>query len=378
MIGEKSGAAVLPTSAPEALGLDSRRLQRLYEVIEGHIADGRYPGAQIAVARHGRLAAFKTFGEAKVGQAAADDTLWLLFSQTKVITAAALWQLVDDGALSFADRVSDHIPEFARNDKGTITIYQLLTHQGGFPNSFVPIDAYADHARLRELVCDFKLEWEPGSRIVYHSTAAHLVAALLIEELTGQDFRAAIRERLLDPLGLSDIRVGVPDEMQGRCADMHEVQDGQVTVLGRTNSAEYKAAGVPGGGGYATAAHYTAFYQMLLESGTLNGVRVLSPRVIEFATRNHSGDRPDHNTGVLMGRGMTPATKSESWMPRAMGAIAPYGTFGHGGAGSSYTWADPSSGLSFTYLSNARLDDPWHSRRLDQVSNIVHAALVEP
>jgi CubicO group peptidase (beta-lactamase class C family) len=379
VIEQASGASVvLPRSEPAALGLDPARLEKLYQTIERHVADGRYPGAQIAIARHGRLGAFRTFGEARLGQPAADDTLWLLFSQTKMITAGALWQLVDDGAISFADRVADHIPEFERNGKGEITVFQLLTHQGGFPNAQVTPESYLDHARLREEACNFTLEWTPGSRIVYHGLSAHLVAALLIEELTGQDYREAIRQRLLDPLGLSDLYVGVPEAVQPRTADMLHVEDGRFVVSERVNSPHWKAAGVPGGGGYATAAALAAYYQMLLAGGTLNGVRVLSPRVIQFATRNHSGDRPDHNTGIVQGRGMTPATHGESWMPRSMGAIAPVGTFGHGGAGSSFTWADPTAGLTFTYLSNARLDDPWHTRRCDQVSTLVHAALVEP
>jgi hypothetical protein len=79
--------------------------------------------AQVAVARHGRLAAFRTFGRAKVepdAHEATDATLWLLYSQTKMLTSAALWQLVDRGALSFSDFVADHLPEFAANGKGEI------------------------------------------------------------------------------------------------------------------------------------------------------------------------------------------------------------------------------------------------------------------
>jgi CubicO group peptidase (beta-lactamase class C family) len=70
--------------------------------------------------------------------------------------------------------------------------------------------------------------------------------------------------------------------------------------------------------------------------------------------------------------------RGETAAIRGLGAIAPPRTFGHGGAGSSYSWADPDSGLSFSYLTNARLEDPFHSRRLDLVSNLVHSALVEP
>ena len=382
-VAAPGGAAVLPRAEPESLGLDRGRLERLYQVIEGHIGDGRYPGAQIAVARHGRLCAFRTFGQARIGAdgapaaPATDDTLWLLYSQTKMITAAALWQLVDQGALSFADKVADHLPEFARHGKGEITIFQLLTHQGGFPSARPGPEVWADHAQLREAVCDFTLEWTPGSQIVYHGASAHWVAAFLVEALTGRDYRDVIRQDLLDPLGISDVFVGVPPEAQARCADMYQVEGGRLVPSPSNNSADFRAAGVPGGGGYATAAGMAAFYQMLLAGGALNGVRVLSPRVIQYATRNHSGERADGPTGIAQHRGMTPATRGTTPTVRGLGTLASPRTFGHGGAGSSYSWGDPESGLSFTYLSNARLDGDWHNRRLDQVSSLVHSALVE-
>jgi CubicO group peptidase (beta-lactamase class C family) len=377
---QSGGATVLPRVEPQAAGLDPARLEQLYQVIDGHIAAGRYPGVQVAVARHGRLCAFRTFGQARIGAAAipaTGDTLWLLYSQTKMVTAAALWQLVDDGALSFADRVADHLPEFARHGKGQITVFQLLTHQGGFPSARPGPEVWSDHARLREAVCDFTLEWTPGSRIEYHGAAAHWTAAVLIEVLTGRDYRDVIRQNLLDPLGLGDVFVGVPPEAQARCAEMHQVEDGRMVPSPPNNTADFRAAGVPGGGGFATAAGMAAFYQMLLAGGTLNGVRVLSPRVIQYATRNHSAERADGPTGIAMHRGMTPAIRGTSPTVRGLGTIASPSTFGHGGAGSSYSWGDPESGLSFSYLSNARLDGDWHNRRLDQVSSLVHSALVE-
>jgi CubicO group peptidase (beta-lactamase class C family) len=375
-----AGTTVLPHAEPESLGLDPTRIERLYQVIEGHIAEGRYPGAQIAIARHGRLAAFRSFGQARIGASATpatDETLWLLYSQTKMITAAALWQLVDDGALSFADRVSDHLPEFARNGKGEITIFQLLSHQGGFPSARPGPEVWSDHAKLREAVCNFTLEWTPGSRIAYHGAAAHWTAAVLIEALTGLDYRDVIRQSLLDPLGIEDVFVGVPERAQSRCAEMYHREDGRFVAAPQSNSVEFRAAGVPGGGGYATAAAMAAFYQMLLAGGVLNGVRVLSPRVIQYATRNHSGERADGPTGIAQHRGMTPATRGTTPTVRGLGTIAAPNTFGHGGAGSSYSWGDPDSGLSFTYLSNARLEGDWHNRRLDQVSSLVHSALVD-
>ena len=111
----------LPTAEPPTAGLDPARIDRLYRLIEEHIAEGRYPGAQVAFARHGKLLAFRTFGRARIEptpRPATDETLWLLYSQTKVITAAAIWVLVERVALSFGDRVADHVPEFGQGGKG--------------------------------------------------------------------------------------------------------------------------------------------------------------------------------------------------------------------------------------------------------------------
>jgi CubicO group peptidase (beta-lactamase class C family) len=371
---------VLPSANPADLGLDPRRLEDLYALIESHMAAGRYPGVQIAVARHGRLAALRSFGDARVEPTrvpATDDTLWLLYSQTKVILTAVIWQLVDRGALSFADRVADHLPDFARGGKGEITVFQLLTHQAGFPNAVVPATVWGDHALLRDAVCRFELEWAPGSRIQYHGATAHWTAAVLIEALTGRDYRDVVRSELLDPLGLTDIMLGVPSRAQARCADMHRADGGQLVLLHENNSALFRAAGVPGGGGYATAAALTAFYQMLLAGGVLNGVRVLSRRVIAYATTNHTDERVDDYNRMPMHRGIGPHVRGETPTIRGLGTIASPATFGHGGVGSSYSWGDPTSGVSFTYLTNCRSDEPWHGQRLDHVSNIVHASIVE-
>ena len=150
--------------SPPRSGSTQTALERLYAAIEAHIAAGRYPGAQLAIARHGKLAAFRTFGQARADPAtpATDRTLWLLFSQTKPVVSAAVWQLVDQGALSFADKIADHIPEFARHGKGLITVQQVIAHQGGFPDATVSPAAWADHARLRAEVCDFALQWDPA------------------------------------------------------------------------------------------------------------------------------------------------------------------------------------------------------------------------
>lgn len=364
----------LPPASPAELGLDPDRLERLCARIEADIAAGHHPGAQVALARHGRLALFRSFGEARKGVRATDATLWLLYSNTKVITAAGLWALAEDGLLRLTDPIAQHLPGFEAGGKGAITFIELLTHQAGFPSAEMPPAAWEDAGLLRERVCAFALEWQPGSLVRYHPAAAHWVAAAVIRAVTGEDHRAWLRSRIIAPLGLGgELFVGVPAEAQGRTADMHDV-DGSVRMPEGT--AAFLAAGIPGGGGYGTARAMAGFYQAMIQGGTLAGRRILSPAMIRYAIRNFTGDRPDEYNGMPMHRGLGPHLRGETPGIRGLGAIAHPGTFGHGGVGSSYCWGDPASGVSFAFLSNTRQTEEFHGPRMDTISTLAHAAII--
>lgn len=373
---------ILDPIEPSAAGFRVEQLERMSKLIEAHIGDGRYPGAQVALARHGKLALSRNYGLARLSPAmpARDDIVWRLYSNTKVITAAAIWVLVEEGALSFNDRIAEHVPDFARHGKGDITLHQVLTHQGGFPNApAVSPEAWEDHQLLRRLVCDYTLEWTPGSRLHYHTSAAHWVCAVLIEAIAKMDFRDFIRTRVIEPLGLgNELFVGMKEADQARCAEIYEpAREGKGQVLiADENTVAYRRAGVPSGGGFATARAMAAFYQMMLGGGTLHGKRLVSPRMVQYVTRNFTGERGDAGMGnIAMHRGLGPHSRGTSEVIRGLGSLAYPGTFGHGGVGSSYCWADPDSGVSFAYISNSKIPDPWHSRRLELISNCIHAAI---
>ena len=157
---------------------------------------------------------------------------------------------------------------------------------------------------------------------------------------------------------------------------MHEPASAGNVLSADHNTEEFRRAGVPGGGGYATARGMAAFYQMMLEGGELAGRRVVGRRTLEYAIRNWTGDMIDHGMNQPMHRGLGPHLRGTTPTIRGLGSFASPGTFGHGGAGNSYCWADPESGVSFAYLTNCRMPDPWHSQRLDLVSNFVHSAIV--
>src|SRR5215475_7593325 len=372
----------LPSADLESLGFRKSQIDRLIALIERHIAEGRYPGCQIALARHGKLALYRSFGNAVTEpkpRAAADDTLWLLYSNTKVVTAVALWALAERGLFSFSDKIADHVPAFAKNAKGNITVLQTITHQAGFPNAQVGKDAWADHKRLRQVVCNFPLEFTPGSKVHYHGLTAHWTLGVLIEAVTGRDFRDVIRETVTEPLGLAhELYVGVPESEFARAADMHEPLPGGESFRRDIdpNTPEWRKGGAPGGAGYGTARAMAALYQMMLHEGKLNGVQLVSPRLLHYALRNHTGERVDEFMGMPMHRGLGPHLRGTTENIRGLGGIANPHVFGHGGVGTSYCWGDPESGVSFAYVTNNRIPDPWHSKRLDLVANFVHSAIL--
>lgn len=363
----------LPAGDIHSLDFAQQQIDRLDALIKQHIADGRYPGAQIALARHGKLALTRSYGN--MGDTAKtpvnERTLFNMFSQTKVFTSATIWTLIEEGKLSFMDRIVEHLPEFAARGKGNITLHQVMTHTGGFPSANITEAAWTDHKQMRKEVCDFSLEWTPGTRLQYHPRAAHLVQGMIIEAVTGKDYRDVIRERIMEPLGIADeVYIGVPEAQDSRC----------VTISGegepRDNRREVRAAGLPGGGGFGTARGITAFYQALLNKGTLNGKRIVSPRLIAYVARNQTGEMPDAAmTNIPMHRGLGPHVRGQSDAIRGLGTIGEPSVFGHGGAGSSYSWADPTSGVSFSYMTNHFSGEPWHTLRLDRIANVVHASI---
>jgi len=208
--------------------------------------------------------------------------------------------------------------------------------------------------------------WEYG-----HSSD---VLGRVIEVASGRPLDQFLDSRLFRPLGMINTGFWVPPEKLARLVDA------PVGARIRPDRDVTKPTTLYSGGGglVSTAADYLRFGQMLLNGGALNGVRILSPRIVQYVTRNHVGDRVDENFGFPMHRGLGPHVRGTTNLIRGLGTIATPTTFGHGGAGSSYSWADPESGLSFTYLANGRSEEPWHSVRLDRISNLAHATLVEP
>jgi CubicO group peptidase (beta-lactamase class C family) len=362
--------------SPGALGIDPDKLEALFARAEKEVREGLLPSMQIAVARHGRIAAMRTLGRVTcdgVEGDATDDTMYVIFSATKAITSSAAWLLIANGKLQLDARVAALIPEFGDNDKAAVTVEQLFTHTSGFPHApFDPL-AWDDRRARLERFRDWRLNWEPGTRFEYHPTSSMWVIAELVERAADMPFRDFVRTRIAQPLGLPDLWLGPPAEQHARIADLVPAgelpSDGELRALGfpiipvgevteeallRFNQPAVRAVGVPGGGGITTAADLALFYQALLHGGLPDGEVVWQPQTLAMARQVRSGGLQDPYFHQLANRGLgiIVAGDAASRTFRGFGHVGSALTYGHNGAGGQLAWVDPESGVSLAYVTN--------------------------
>lgn len=362
---------------PRELGVDPEKIETLLERASQEVREGLLPSAQVAIARHGRIAAMRTWGSAIQGgreQPATDATLYPVFSCTKAIVAAAVWILIGERILDPVERVAEIIDEFRINGKHAVTVEQLLLHTCGFPRAPMPPLEWPDRRKRLDRLASWRLEWPPGSRFVYHPTSSFWVIAEILERRSGGDFRAFVRDRIAAPLGLEDLNIGLARSKHSRVADLVLVGEPpgaeelkrmglpdvsqsaapEQALLG-INQPELREIGIPGGGGLMTAGDLALFYQSLL--GHLDGSRDLGiwrRDTLEEVLRVRSNALADPMLRIRVNRalGVVVAGDDGYGIYRGFGAGNSATAFGHGGAGGQVAWADPASGISFAYCTN--------------------------
>ena len=353
----------------EELGLDPAKVDALLTRARREVDEGLLPAAQIALARNGKVGVFESFG------AAQPESLTCLFSATKGITSAAAWLLFQEGKLAEDELVVDIISEFGSNDKDQITVQQLFTHTAGFPHApFAPLQWNSKEETLGRFA-QWRLTYEPGTQFEYHPSSSMWVIAEIIERRSGMSFTDFVRERVMAPLGLSNLFVGLPEGENARAlpcsyngdpltAEDYEQMgmpvppETEVTeeAILNFNKPEVRAVGVPGGGGFGNAADMALFYQALLHGG-LDGVELWNAQTRESVRRVRSGDLKDMMFRKPANRALgIIISGDDSRSFRGFGKTNSPEAFGHNGAGGQLCWADPATGLSLTYLT------PGHDR----------------
>lgn len=354
-----------------AAGLNPGAVETLLKRVAYDVDSGLLEAAQVALARNGRTVVFESFGSAQ------DDSLTCIFSITKAIVAAAVWLLIQEGALTEKQAVVSVVPEFADNGKQRVTLEQLLTHTGGFPKApFNPADWFDHHKRLQRF-SRWRLDWEPGTRCEYHPTSSFWVLAEVIERVSGMGYQTFVHERVLKPLGLNNIFLGLPESCGTRAlpisfwgtsvpAEDYKNQaftlmaSGEVTEAAvlAFNQQAVRAIGIPGAGALADARDIALLFQAFMcgDAGTYS---IWSDQLLIEVLRVRSGNLQDAMFGCLANRSLgLVVAGDEGRVWRGFGAACSSLTFGHNGAGGQIAWADPDSGMSFCYLT------PSHERDL--------------
>jgi len=351
--------------SPAAVGVDQGKLDELLQRVRQEVDEGLLPACQVAIARHGKVAAMESFGDAT------NDNLFSVFSATKGITSAAAWLLIQEGKLSIDELVKDIVPEFAPNGKDGITVEMLFTHTAGFPHApFRPTDWY-DKERRNARYSKWSLNWEPGTRFEYHPTSTMWVIAEIIERKTGTSFAEFVQQRVAKPLGLSDMYVGAPESVHSRIKDvthvgepmtaedyaalgMPEPPQTEVTpeVLLAFNTPEVREVPVPGGGGHMSAAEIALFYQALINGGgALDGEQIWTQDTLDYAftVRNTMPDM----LGVPANRALGVVISGDKQRNgRGFGHTNSENAVGHSGAGGQLAWGDRDTGISLGYVTN--------------------------
>jgi len=361
----------LALATPEDIGLSAVRLDRLSSVLRGEIERGRVPGAVALIARRGRLGYFESFGrrDPLSGSPMEKDSIFRIYSMTKPIVSVAAMMLWEQGRFLLSDAVEKYLPELADRQVAvdrdgrielvpalrSITIQDLLRHTSGLTYEFLgngPVhkmymaaQIYSRNQTNADQVASLAklpLLHQPGSTWEYGRSTD--VLGRLVEVWSGLSLGEYLQRHILAPLGMTDTAFQVPEADQGRLAEAFakDPETGAgVQLVNVKGTAKFQSGG---GGLVSTAADYARFLQMLLNRGTLDGVRLLSRKTIELMTADHLGPITGSSDLLLPGYGfgLGFAVRLHAGIAHVPGSVGQY--FWGGLAGTTF-WVDPAEQL---------------------------------
>ncbi len=395
-------AGQLPVAEPWEVGLSSDRLERIGEVFQGYVDDGRIAGAIGMVARQGRLVYADQWGsrDLAAGDDLEADDIFRIFSMTKPITSVAVMMLHEEGHFFLTDPIGRYIPELAQlhvaqlegqpspDDIPTerarpITIQDLLRHTSGlsygiFSNTAVDQlyrrQNVLGQATIADMVTELSkipLVYQPGTQWNYSVSVD--VLGRLVEVVSGQPLDVFLRERIFQPLGMVDTGFYVPSSKRDRLSRLYgHVGRERTLTLGDTTGYTEAVTMFSGGGGLVgTAADYMRFAQMLLNGGELDGTRILGRATIDLMTVDHLGDAPTGWLSPGWGFGLGFTVRNEAGRDGTPGSVGEYYWFGI--AGTSF-WVDPAEELIGVFMVQMRPSRDLAYRQ--QFKNLVYQALI--
>ena len=418
-----------PTPAsPESAGMSKLALDRLEDHLKRNYIDaGRFPGTQLLVYRRGKVVHSTAQGFADVERKVAvkDDTIFRIYSMTKPITSVAFMMLVEEGRVAIDEPVHKYIPEWknlgvfqagthpaflTRPPSRPMLIVDLLRHTSGLTYGFQQrsnVDAAYRETRIGEVekagtldtmiadLAKIPLEFSPGE--AWNYSVSTDVLGYLVGKISGMPFEQFLKERIFNPLGMSDTDFFVPPSKAHRLAACYSAdanggfnplatgRKGGLTLQDdpATSSFLSPPSFISGGGGLcSTTADYLTFCRALLNGGELGGVRLLGPKTLKLMTSNHlpgGVDLPAMSrslfseasyNGIGFGLGfavtMNPA--------QALIAGSP-GEFNWGGAATTSFFIDPAEELITIFMTQVLPSSAYPLRR--ELRTMVYAAITD-
>ena len=357
------------SSATTISGACEPGFEGVADAFERNFAERGEIGAAVCVYHRGRPVVDLWGGEAdrETGRPWERDTLQLVFSTTKGVTATCIHLLVESGLLDLDAPVARYWPEFAAQGKGAIPLEWVLSHQSGLAavtGEVTMADVFGWDGVVEAIAAQAPV-WEPGTAHGYHARSFGWILGEVVRRVTDRSLGRWFAEEVAVPLGL-DFFFGLPHSELPRVArvyppviapDMQEVMDafmGPDTLLGQVlrgpselfgyddmwNSPELLAAEMPSSNGVGTARAVARLYASLI--GEVDGLRLLSPETLAQATTLQvSGS--DRVIGLPMSFGLGYMTPPP---------MCPEATFGHVGAGGSIGLAHPEGQWAIGYVMN--------------------------
>jgi CubicO group peptidase (beta-lactamase class C family) len=332
------------------------------QVLQSLVDEGPEVGLQVAAYLDGKLVvdAWAGLADEASGRPVDGDTLFMLSSTTKGVTATCAAILADQGKLDYDRPVSSYWPEFGAHGKDKVTVREAIAQRSGVPQTpvgYTP-EWLADWDRMCQGIADLKPMFPPGERTAYASLNYGHIVGEVIRRIDGRHIRQFIQDELCRPLGLDNIFLGVPDEALPRVAVLKDAPPAppeyDARMVGEPagsqvahyfNRREIQQAAIPGSGGVMNARALARHYAMLAAGGELDGVRILSNESIRRATQLQSYEL-DEVYRVRVRRGLGYRLGPDT------GPGAGPSAFGHVGGGGSFGYADPERRFAIGFAKN--------------------------
>jgi CubicO group peptidase (beta-lactamase class C family) len=351
-------------------------------VIEDGIARQLHTGIQIYVSRNGLPLLDAGFGQATPDQPMTSETVMPWRSAGKPLTALLILQQIETGRLKLNTPLQEVLEETVGTDKSSITIFDLLTHQSGFPSTETGWPQ-SEWSTIIDRIVQQPVQL-PAGTAAYHPQSSWFLLGEILRRLAGADhFEQVLQHDLLDPLGLNETACGISAERSAfihhRLPVLYERDQGQL-VKSSYGGGRWRQTPSPGGNLRGPIRQLGMFLEMLLRKGAAsNGHAFVSETTVTQMTSRHRENQFDQTLQHVVDFGLGVICNSNrhgaATVPYGFGRWSAEASFGHGGSQCSSGFCDPLRGLVVAWSANGFCGEGQHQRRNRMLNEAIYQDL---